>query len=655
MSEFLRVAFDVPLDRLFTYRNLATKAAPAGARTGCRVEAPFRNRVIEGWVVEELDGCDIDETLVKPIARIVDPEPLVGPATLALASRVARMYFCTLGETLSAMTPSGRRESSAGAEVFEESPPCDHSLELSAPQRAALDRILAEGSGRKYLFGATGSGKTEVFLQAAEATLAEGRGVIYLVPEIALTHQVVEAVRTRFGERCAVLHSGLTPSRRLAEWRRVMRGEADVVVGARSAIFAPVPRLGLVVVDEEHEGSYKSGSTPRYHARQVAMTRCAEEGARLVMGSATPSVEAWKLMLDGGMEKLELGGRLSGGAPPSVEIVDMRDEAGPVSARLAALVREAKNAGGQSILFLNRRGFSHRFSCRTCGEELACRHCSVPLTWHKDRDALVCHYCGYRAKPPRACPSCGSLDVGWGGFGTERLEEEVVAAFPDLTVRRLDADSATAKGEARKLLEEFRAGKVDVLLGTQMVAKGLNFPGVKVVGVVLADTSLNLPDFRAAERAFSLIVQVAGRAGRFTPDGRVVVQTLRPSSPVIRMAAAADVAGFQAAELRARRELGFPPYSRLVRVVFRSKSAEKADRAAEAFARLAAERLGPDDEALGPAECPIALMAGNARRHVVLKGPAMGPLHAACAAALAALGELPGVHAEPDPDPVSLL
>ena len=408
-------------------------------------------------------------------------------------------------------------------------------LALSEEQASALDRITREPSGLEYLYGLTGTGKTEVFLQAAEATLAEGRSVIYLVPEIALTGQVVGGGYERFGEKCAVLHSRLTPSKRLAEWRRILRGEATVVVGARSAVFAPVRRLGLIVIDEEHESTYKSGSAPRYHARQVAMRRGAVEGARVVMGSATPSVEAWSLMASGSVGRLPLTRRLAGGAPPEVEIVDMRLEGGPISRKLAEAVRASHAEGRQSILFLNRRGFSYFFRCGSCGGELRCPNCSVALTFHKDRDALVCHYCGYRAAPPSACPECGSLDVGWSGFGTERVEEEAARLFPDMRLRRLDADSTSKVGELEAALDDFREGRVDILLGTQMVAKGLNFPRVKTVGVVLADTSLNLPDFRAAERTFALVVQVAGRAGRFTPDGRVILQTYRPDSPVMRL------------------------------------------------------------------------------------------------------------------------
>ena len=663
MAEFLEVLFDVPRLGAFTYRNL--EGGPAAV--GRRVMAPFGRREATGFVVGERAEAGLEADKLKRITRFVDAEPLFDGATIELARWLAGMYFCGPGEALAAMLPSGRREGArpaagegrADAELEIEGED-DFSmaaagLELSDEQAGAFERITREPGGTWYLYGLTGTGKTEVFLRAAEATLAEGRGVIYLVPEIALTGQVVEAATRRFGDRCAVLHSRLPASQRLAAWRRILRGEAVVVVGARSAIFAPVRNLGLIVIDEEHEGGYKAGSAPRYHARQVAMRRRAAAGARLVMGSATPSAEAWKLMEEGGMERLKLTRRLSGGAPPAVEIVDMRRESGPISRRLYEAVREAQALGRQSILFLNRRGFSYFFHCNTCGHEIRCKHCSVSLTYHKDRGALVCHYCGFRTEPPRACPECGSLDVGWSGFGTERVEEEAARLFPDLKIRRLDADSTSRKGELEAALADFREGRADILLGTQMVAKGLNFPRVKTVGVVLADTTLNLPDFRSAERAFSLIVQVAGRAGRFSPDGRVIVQTYRPESQVIRAAAAIDLDAFYASELSTRRELGFPPYARLIRVVFRSKDRGRAVEAARSFAEAAAVALPAGAELLGPAECPLAMVAGTHRWQLLVRTEELGKVHPAFAELLAAFRVPSSVRLEPDVDPVSLM
>ncbi len=661
MPEFVSVAFDLPLDREFSYRN----PPGADARVGCRVEASLGKRQAIGWVTGGSDECGFDPAMVKPYLRLLDAEPLFGEGSLELARWMAGMYFCSLGEAVAAMMPSGRKEGAApaagDAASFDDVRMGEAPITLSAEQEEARLRICGRPGGRWYLYGPTGTGKTEVFLQAAEATVAEGRGVIYLVPEIALTHQVVDAVRRRFGENCAVIHSGLTPARKLAEWRRILRGEASVVVGARSAVFAPVRNLGLIVLDEEHEGSYKAGNAPRYHARQVAMRRAALEGARLVMGSATPSVESWRLMAEGGIERLSLSRRLAGGEMPEVTVVDMRGEEGALSRRLVDAVRQVKAEGGQSILFLNRRGFSYFWSCRSCGAEARCRQCSVGLTYHKERNRLVCHYCGYSAPPPAACPECGSLDAGWAGFGTERVEEDAARLFPGMSIARLDADTAGRKGVVEKTLDDFREGRTDILLGTQMVAKGLNFPGVRLVGVVLADTTLNLPDFRAAERAFALVTQVSGRAGRFAKGGRVIVQTYRPMSPVIARAAAHDAAGFYAQELAVRRELDFPPYARLLRVVLRSKSRELARSAAQELAARAAASAAEAGtrpcpvEVLGPAECPISVVAGSARWQIILRSTDAAPGRSALHAALDGWKAPSTVHVEIDPDPVSLL
>jgi primosomal protein N' (replication factor Y) len=655
MDEFLELVFDLPLDRRFSYRNDPAKPA----RVGCRVEADFRKRKAVGFVVGA-GPClpeGLDPAKVKPISRRIDEEPIFLPGQVELAKWMARTYFSSEGECLSGMLPGGRRESEFPGSGLDEIEIGSEPLELSDEQLAAIAGIFSKPGGFHYLFGITGSGKTEVFLQAASRTLDEGRDVIYLVPEIALTAQVVEAVVSRFGDRAAIIHSGLTPSQKLGEWRRILQGQARIVVGARSAVFAPVGDLGLVIIDEEHEGTYKSGSSPRYHARQVAMRRCAgsDPPARLVMGSATPSVEAWRLMEEGQLERHALNRRLSGGALPEVRVVSMSGESGCLSRELVTEIRDAKSAGRQTILFLNRRGFSYFFHCKSCGYELTCRHCSVSLTYHKERGRMVCHYCGFQAAPPSICPECGSLDVGYSGFGTEAIEEETARLFPDMSVRRLDTDTVKKKGELDAVLSDFRAGRIDILLGTQMVAKGLNFPGVRLVGVVMADTALHLPDFRAAERTFSLIVQVAGRAGRHFPDGRVIVQTFRPDNPAVLLAARGDLPAFYSAELEQRRMSGFPPYSRLVRFVFRAKDQGAAKDCARDFAQRVKKELPEGAELLGPAECPISRVSQNYRFQLLCRSEKYGPMHAALSAVYAAYAVPGGVYVEADPDPVSLL
>ena len=646
---YLEVSFNLPVQNTYTY--ISDEAVPPG----CRVKTVLGRRKITGWVVSQPEKPPegLDEGKLKSIEKRVDDEPLFGDELLSLARWIASLTMCSPGEALSSMLPGGIRErrditeSVDGDEV-------KRVEQLTASQQVALDSLNRSSDGWFYLYGITGSGKTEVFLKTAENTLAAGGDVIYLVPEIALSHHLVEGLKQRFPGQVAVIHSGLTPSRRLAEWRRIQSGEARFVLGARSAVFAPVKKLGLIIIDEEHEGSYKSGDKPRYHARQVAMHRCRKSSARLLMGSATPSVEAWSMMSSGGLERLELTGRPAGGAEPVVSIVDLKKEKGLFSRALVQAMSRVLGEGRQVLLFLNRRGFFYQYSCRSCGEEIHCRHCSVPLTYHKSSRTMVCHYCGYHTAPPASCPKCGSLEMLAAGFGTERVEEDISRLFPEKRVVRLDTDAARKKGVLESTLRDFRDGGIDILLGTQMVAKGLNAPGVKLVGVLSADTSLNLPDFRASERTFALIVQVAGRSGRFIPDGEVIVQTFRPDAPAIRMASENRINEFYNYEIDQRRLLGFPPFSRLFRVVVRGKD---ENRVRQSIERLSSSLAAGGDnwELLGPAECPIGRISTHYRRHLILRSKRFDHTHAALGKALHQYPPEHGIRYEVDIDPVSLL
>jgi primosomal protein N' (replication factor Y) len=662
MAPYADLIFDLPVAQVFTYQ----KDNEGLAVPGKRVMAPFGSRDLTGYVIGESDTLPpgLDAQKLKQIRRVVDKEVLFGKDEIDLSLWIAGYYLCGQGEALAAMIPSGRRiitnELLDEGEDFSETNP-----ELSEEQDKALNAILkapegaeAEGGGRPfYLYGITGSGKTEVFLKAAEAVLAEGKSVIYLVPEISLTHQTALAIERRFGTVSATLHSGMSPGARLAEWMRIRRGEVRIVVGPRSAVFAPLVNLGLIIIDEEHDSSYKSGSTPRYHARQVAMRRAAVSGAKLIMGSATPSVEAWKLMEEGKIKKLSLTRRLSGGSLPEIIPVSLEHSQGCLTPLLKEEIRLTARLGRQTILFLNRRGFAYFYHCPSCGYELSCRQCSVSLTYYKSRNRAVCHYCGYSTTPPESCPQCGSLEAGFTGFGTEMIEEEVRNTFPELRILRADGDTSGRGRTLKEILEKFKNKEIDILLGTQMVAKGLNFPGVRLVGVVQADTGLHLPDFRAAERTFALLVQVAGRAGRYFPDGKVIVQTLRPRDPTITKACAMDVEGFFSEEIRQREVLGFPPHSRLIRITFRSKDQTRAERESERMAAILEKLVPKDGDILGPAECPIGIIAGNHRRHIIIRGRTMGPLHGAVRTAVERFEAEKDsrVYMELDVDPVSIL
>jgi primosomal protein N' (replication factor Y) len=663
LAAFFDLVFDIPAEQSFTYRIDNKNEAAVGKRA----MVPFGKRDCLGYITSERENPPegVKDEAVKKIRRVVDSEPLFDEREIENAKWMAGFYLCSTGQAISSMIPSGRREKVPTLPESDET--SSPSLSISDEQAAALSAITTPDCAAKdnlppmfYLFGVTGSGKTEVFLRAAQFMLNAGKSVIYLVPEISLTHQTAQMIGNRFGSLAATLHSGMSPSARLAEWMRIKSGKAPIVVGPRSAVFAPVPNLGLIIIDEEHDGSYKSGNTPRYHARQIALHRCSKEGARLVMGSATPSAEAWKLMSEGGIKRLDLSRRLSGGGMPEIKAVSLAKTEGCLTKELKNEILLTAQMGRQTILFLNRRGFAHFYKCPDCGWELVCKRCSVSLTWHKNRGRCICHYCGYSEAPPSVCPECGCVEAGYRGFGTEMIEEEVRRTFPDLHLRRIDADTASKKsgeGGLEETLKLFKTGVIDILLGTQMVAKGLNFPGVRLVGVVFADTGLHLPDFRAAERTFSLIVQVAGRAGRYFPDSKVIVQTLRTDDPVITRSCALDVTGFFNAELKHRRSLGFPPYSRLIRFTIRAKEEKRANAAISRLASIAQKLLPKDADMLGPAECPIGIINNNFRRQLILRSPSIGAIHSMAREVVAIYekGKESKAYLEIDVDPLSML
>ena len=674
MKRYLQIVLNVPVNQAFTYLDIDDNDS-GESRLGYRAEIKFGNRRTTGFIIAESNefpaDCGVEEEKIRPILRLLDKEAIFTPELVSLARWVSSFYLCSIGEALSAMLPGGKRETDAGSFSFTEEAPDTTPRSLSEEQSAAVEGILSStGSRLHYLYGPTGSGKTEVFLQAAERLLSEGKGVIYLVPEIGLTRQVIEAVVARFGQTAAVLHSGLTPSKRLGEWKRILHREARVVIGARSAVFAPVPDLGMIIIDEEHDGSYKSGSTPRYHARQVAMYRSAKCGIPLVMGSATPSAEAWHAMKNNTIVRHTLTRRLAGGAMPRIRAINLSllKMDGCISDELSQAIKECIAAKRQAILFLNRRGFTHFFRCNSCGFEMKCKNCSVSLTYHKNEKRLRCHYCGWQTVPPQECPQCGSLDVGYSGFGTEYIEQEVRGKFPNAKVVRVDTDNITKKGELQEKLDAFRKGEYDIMLGTQMVAKGLNFPNLQLVGVILADTGLHLPDFRAAERTFSLITQVAGRAGRFFPDGLVLVQTYAPDRKPIVCAVNGEIEEFYESELNEREMLDFPPYSRLVRLVFRAPTEAQAEESAAGAVNIlrsslqkiihsdsARAKSAEETEILGPAECPIVKIALNWRYQVLLRGNNMGIMQKVAADLLYNYRHSSDVYIECDVDPVSLL
>jgi primosomal protein N' (replication factor Y) len=501
---------------------------------------------------------------------------------------------------------------------------------LTAEQMVALENIeRGLQSERREMFllhGITGSGKTEIYMRAAASTLARGREALVLVPEITLASQLIHQFKARFGSLVAILHSRLGAGERYDEWYRIFRGEAPLVVGARSAVFAPLQNIGLIVLDEEHEPSYKQEESPRYSTGEVARARAAFFGAVVIQGSATPALRTYAGALTGNRYRLlKLTRRVDGRALPSVRVVDLREElqAGNrhvFSRYLAGKISERLREGQQVILFLNRRGYATIVLCRACGEALCCYHCAISLTYHND-GFLRCHYCGYRRPLPDACPECGSTQLNRFGTGTQRIEEETRRLFPQARVFRLDGDTVTRKRSHDRVLAEFREGRADILIGTQMIAKGLDLPGVTLVGVVNADTTLLLPDYQAAERTFQLITQVAGRAGRGPVPGEVVVQTYRPEHYSIQAAVNQDYAQFFIREMSLRRELGYPPFTTLARVLLRGKREPQLQRAARDLRDLLAVVGDEQVQVMGPAAPPVSKIKDYFRRQLILKSP----------------------------------
>ena len=664
---FLDIVLNVPVNQAFTYSYipLENQKPENIPQIGKRAEVRFGNKKMTGFITKIYDSfpshCAVPLEKIKQVSKIVDSEPLITQELLETAIWVSKYYLCTIGEAVNSILPSARRESSEQSFSFDSEISAGIRQNLSEEQKKAVTDILAHAekneSSFHYLYGPTGSGKTEVFLQTAEQILKKNKGVIYLVPEISLTQQVVDSVVNRFGPQVAVLHSSLTQSQKLTQWKKILHREARIVIGARSAIFAPVPDLGMIIIDEEHDSSYKSGNTPRYHARQTAMYRASKLKIPLIMGSATPSVEAWHLMNCGKLLKHTLSKRLAGGEKPSIKCINLNQSVmqGCISEELKNEIETTLKEKKQAILFLNRRGFTHFFRCSTCGFEMKCKNCSVSMTFHKSENRLRCHYCGWHILPPSSCPKCGSLDIGYSGFGTEFIEAETAQKFPNARIVRVDTDSVSKKGELQNKIDAFKKGEFDIMLGTQMVAKGLNFPNLKTVGIILADTALHLPDFRATERTFSLITQVAGRAGRFFPDGKVFVQTYNPENQAISFACSANTEGFYDFEINQRKLLSFPPFSRLIRLVFRSSNQIKAQKTSEDAANLIENLKIPGVEILGPSECPLSKISQNYRFQLILRGEKIVPLQNAVRKLLFDYRHPQEVYIECDVDPVSLL
>jgi primosomal protein N' (replication factor Y) len=615
-------------------------------------------------VVEQFESLKISDLQKKILTTLGMSQQDWTPAELAETVGCTQGPISTLRKRGLIVTTS-RRVQQKTHEIPREAR--TDNLVLNSEQEVALAAIAKHIEGDSHrtflMHGITGSGKTEVYIRAIQKVVEFGRQAIVLVPEISLTPQTRQRFRARF-DRVAVLHSHLTAAQRAWHWQQIAAGNVQVVVGARSAIFAPTPNLGLIVLDEEHDGSFKQDKAPRYHARDVADRRASKEGVPLVLGSATPSLETWHRAEQEIYEKLSLKKRVLDLPLPDVATIDLRVDFGgrkrfgPISQKLRQEITQAIENGGQVILLLNRRGFSTRIQCPACGYVETCPDCSIPMTHHVEGHKAVCHYCDHQIPEPKRCTQCKNPTIRFSGLGTQRLEANVAAMFPDAPLARMDTDTMRKPGSHEKALAKFRSGETKILLGTQMIAKGLDFPNVTLVGVINADTALHLPDFRAAERSFGLVTQVAGRTGRGPKGGRVLVQTFNPENKAIQAATRHDYIGFAKGELPHREEFGYPPFGHQARIVVRSEVQSKAEQMAEHIAQqiqMAADELKLEVSLLGPAPAPVEKLRGKFRFHMLLSSDVEGILQTVVRRAQATVKIIDDIQWIVDIDPQDML
>lgn len=596
-------------DQLYTY------GVKDDAKIGNKVYVPFaRSRNLREAYVVETDGHSGDE-LGKRLRYIekVDDDVSLSEEMIRTALWMKKRYICRLIDAVNCFTPVGEkaRRGQRKNPFAEEKGEPSSVKELTLQQAQILQRIGEAAKAKKHmrflLHGVTGSGKTEIYIRAAQQVLEQGRNVIVLVPEIALTGQIIDRFIGRFGSgKVAVLHSRLSLGERYDQWKKVRDGcdgDGQIVIGARSAVFAPLENIGLIVIDEEHETTYKSDHTPKYDTIEVALKRVQDKDNNgiLLLGSATPSVVSYQRAQEGIYELLELTERYNKVVLPEVSIVDMREELkrgnrSIISSELCSKMKDTLEAGRQVILFLNRRGYSTFVSCRECGYVARCPGCGLSLTYHKAGGQAVCHYCGYHEPAPNKCPECGSKYIRYFGSGTEKLEEAVSDLFPEYAAERLDLDTVKRKGELTRKLKAFRSGKTQILIGTQIIAKGLDFRNVGLSGIVSADVSLNIPDFRSPERTFQLITQAAGRAGRGDSQGHVIIQTYSPEHYAVAFASQHDYKGFFETEKQLRAYMGYPPYSDLFQIVFTAKREDAAKDGAESWYERIRGRMAREDQ-----------------------------------------------------------
>jgi primosomal protein N' (replication factor Y) len=667
----------------FTY--LVPEELKGKIKPGMRVLAPFKRGkkvgIVQSTVVssqksvvrnqnkDDAASCNTHkEITLKSIEAILDDEPLIPENLLKLIQWVGQYYMSTSGLALKNAVPSGifeGKKGSRGRITYDHEVTPAKKINLTAEQQKALSEITSSGSGAFLLHGVTGSGKTEIYIRAIEE-LGDKEAIV-LVPEIALTTQIVDRFRARFHDKVVFFHSGLSPGERITSWMKIRKGEAKVALGVRSAVFAPFRNLGLIIIDEEHEASYKQFEGLKYSARDVALARAKIEGIKIILGSATPSIESFYHAKKGKLGYLELTQRIEQRPMPRIEIIDMtkeEKESLSYSKKLLDVLKVNISQGHQSLIMLNRRGYSPFLMCTDCGYTYKCPACSITLTYHKDTKTLNCHYCNSYLKPQDICPECKGIKIKYIGLGTQRIEEELHELLPELNLKRMDRDTTTKKLSHYRIVKDMEDKKIDVLLGTQMVAKGHDFPNVTVAAVVFADVALNLPDFRSSERTFQLFTQLAGRAGRGDVPGEVYIQTYEPDHYVFDHVRNYDHAGFYEKEIELRRELSYPPYSKLIRIVFNFRNKEEGVKIMKGISGkikrifpppTSLPKGGEGVEILGPSPASIEKIRYYWRWHLVLKGKDSRSLRRKAAEIIETLKDVKNVRIDVDVDPINLL
>ncbi len=650
----------------FTY--LVPDELEKDIHSGCRVMAPFKRShkvgIVTGLSKTPPVITQITKTkraiVYKPLHSLLDDIPLVPENVLKLIRWVAQYYMSASGLVLKNAVPSafftGKKPGKSRV-TYDEDTGTAKALKMTDEQNNAIKEINDSEEGVFLLHGVTGSGKTEIYINAIKA-MPEGRQAIVLVPEIAITAQIIERFRSHFREQVVFFHSGLSIGERITQWWKMRNGEARVVIGVRSGVFAPFTNIGLIIIDEEQEGSFKQFEGLRYNARDVALARAQLEGSKIVLGSATPSMEAFYAADRGKFKYLELKHRVARRKMPEVEIVDMTKatkETLSFSTQLLDALKDNVAKGHQSLIMLNRRGYSPFFICTDCGYTYKCPACSITLIYHKDTNTLNCHYCNSYLEPQDKCPECKGSGVKYLGSGTQRVEEDIRLLMPTLTIQRMDRDTTQKKLSHYRIIKQMETKKLDVLLGTQMVAKGHDFPNVTLSAVVSADIALNLPDFRSAERAFQLFTQLAGRAGRGEVSGKAFIQTYEPEHYVFAYVKNHDYRAFYNNEIEMRKELSYPPFSKLIRIIFSFRTKESAARNIKNITSRIKRLNQRGVEILGPAPAPIEKIRSLWRWHLVLKGGDSKKLRLTASAILGKVHDIKEVKIDVDVDPINLL